>query len=426
MLGKVVVSIICSLLWNSNVSASPNNPSGTHNPTHSHKQEGHQQNAATLLWSSAWYSPIDSKGGALEPQSLRQRIRSSIDGKKVRLQFSNKFGTSALKMTSVMIARSDGLGAIDLKSQRPVLFAGSNNVVIPPGQEIVSDSIDLPVKALEELAISFFLPEGTETATLHNTSMQNAQLYPLVDKTRSKTWGEAKQDDTRYFLKELEIQTSGKTGAIVAFGDSLTDGVGIENDRYHRWTDFLAERLQVSPKHRQYAVLNAGIAGNRLLRGASAPFIGNAGLLRFDEDVLQRAGVQFIIVSIGTNDISANHAFSDPSEQITYEDLVDGYQQLITRAHERSIKIIGTTIKPRGGAQGRLPHTPEAERLRIRINQWIRSASAFDGVIDFDLMLRDPAQVDRLNPIYDSGDHTHPNAAGYRVMANGIDLRLFQ
>lgn len=325
-----------------------------------------------------------------------------------------------------MIARSDGLGAIHLESQRPILFAGSNKVVIPPGQEILSDSINLPVKALEELAISFFLPEGAETTTMHNTSMQNAQLYPLFDKTQSKIWTEAKQDDTRYFLKELEIQTSSKAGVIVAFGDSLTDGVGIENDHYNRWTDVLAERLQASSHHRKYAVLNAGIAGNRLLRGATAPFIGDAGLQRFDEDVLQRVGVQFIIVSIGTNDISANHAFSDSREQITYEDLVDGYQQLITRAHERGIKIIGATIKPRGGAQGRLPHTPEAERLRIRINQWIRSASGFDGVIDFDRMLRDPTQVDRLNPVYDSGDHTHPNTAGYREMANGIDLKLFQ
>lgn len=377
-------------------------------------------------WTSTWYAPIDTAGQTLAPTNIRQWVRLSIGGEQIRLHFSNLHGQTPLVLSSVYIARSKGSDKHDSEQQKEVFFSGIGTAIIPPGEEVTSDAIELKTNALEELAISFYLPTGASPSSVHNTAMQNALLLPGKNISKTSNWYDGKKDDTRYFLNEVEVLGAEKARAIVAFGDSLTDGVGIENDRYHRWTDFLAQRLQQNPQTRDVAVLNAGIAGNRLMRDAKAPFIGIAGLKRFDAEVLQRPGVSAVIVSIGTNDISANGAFKESSEFVSPEELIEGYRALIKAAHAKGIKIYGATIKPRGGAKGILPHTPEAEAMRLQINQWIRESAEFDAVIDFDLILRDPEQTHRLLSRYDSGDHTHPNASGYSVMAQGIDLRLFR
>lgn len=388
-------------------------------------QLGRAETQRKQHWTSSWYSPIDTSGPALPPQSIRQWLRLSLGGPSLRLHFSNQFGQTPLVIDSVFVASGRERTRDNKRQAQQVRFSGRDTVTLGPGEQITSDIIQFKTSALEEIEISFFLPLGASNTSLHNASMANALLIPDLNLTREARWDNAKQDDTRYFLSEVEVlgQTSSK--AIVALGDSLTDGVGIENDHYDRWTDFLAQRLQQNSKTHRVAVLNAGIAGNRFMRDAKAPFIGTAGINRFNHDVLQRAGITAVIVSIGTNDISANSAFKESDQVVSFEELIDGYRQLIKLAHERGIRIFAATIKPRGGAGGILPHTPEAEALRVRVNQWMRESKEFDAVIDFDRMLRDPARPDRLLPRYDSGDHTHPNAEGYRVMAQGIDLRLF-
>lgn len=257
------------------------------------------------------------------------------------------------------------------------------------------------------------------------TSDSGALHVPVPDATAEARLAGGTTDDSRTFLTDVEVAAAPEAGAVVVVGDSTSDGVGSTLDTDTRWPDVLAERLQRTPGLGPLAVVNAGIAGNRVLRAAVDPFVGESTLTRFDTDVLGKAGVRWVILLQGINDLTANTVLKAPEEQITTEQLVQGLRSLAARAHARGLKIAVGTLLPRGGAGGSRPHTPAAEAMRLAVNAWIRSSRNFDAVFDFDAALRDPAHPDRQRPDLNSGDHTHPNSAGYRAMAAAVDLRFF-
>ena len=305
---------------------------------------------------------------------------------------------------------------------------------------MVSDPVELDVPALSDLAISLFLPQPTEAKTSHSMAKQTSYVSPENgDSTAATKFPIAKAIHSWPFLTGVDVEASPGAAAIVAFGSSLTDGDGTTSDTNGRWPDVLAERLQKSADRKvEVGVLNEGIIGNRLLydspKQAENPFgaaLGQAGLARFERDVLAQAGVRYIIVGLGINDILfPAFPFTPPSEKVSTEDIISGYRQLIARAHKKGVRVIGTTNPPFENSAFTKPavtfYTPEREAMRQKINDWIRSSGEFDGVVDLDKVLRDPSRPTQLLPAYDSGDHLHPNNVGCIAEGNAIPLALFE
>jgi lysophospholipase L1-like esterase len=297
--------------------------------------------------------------------------------------------------------------------------------------------LDLP--ALSDLAISLFLPQCTEAKTSHSMAKQTSYVSPEAgDSTAAVKFPIATKIHSWPFLTGVDIEASPGAGAIVAFGSSLTDGDGTTADKNGRWPDVLAERLQKGAGSKaEIGVLNEGIIGNRLLhdspKGANNPFgaaLGQAGLARFERDVLAQTGVRYVIVGLGINDILfPAFPFTPASEKVSADDIISGYRQLIERGHGRGIRVIGTTNPPfeNSAFEGLVTafYTPERETVRQKVNEWIRSSGEFDGVVDLDAVVRDPSHPTQLLPAYDSGDHLHPNDAGCRAEGNAFPLTLF-
>jgi lysophospholipase L1-like esterase len=304
----------------------------------------------------------------------------------------------------------------------------------------VSDPVELDAAALSDLAISLFLPEAAEAATTHILAVQTSYVSPETgDSTATVNFPSAKKISSWPFLTGVDVEASPRAAAIVALGSSTTDGDGATSDANRRWPDVLAERLQkAGGPMAELGVLNMGIIGNRLLHGSPRqpgnPYgaaLGEAGLARFERDVLAQAGVKYVFVGLGINDIVfPAFPFTPASEKVSAQDLISGYRQLIARAHGKGIRIIGTTIPPFENSFFDVPavtfYTPEREVARQKVNAWIRAGAEFDAVIDFDAILRDPSRPTRLLPAYDSGDHLHCNDAGYTATANAIPLALFE
>ncbi len=375
------------------------------------------QSPAAPRWISTWTAAPDSPGPTLKAQTLRHVVRVSAGGEAVRVRLSNLFGTGPVTFGPVHVARHGAGSGILPGSDRALTFEGRPTVTIPKGGSALSDPANLEIAPLQELAVSFHLPGGAAASTVHSVGMQTV-YFATGEATAATAFPAGETDDSRYFLTDVEVRTSNPTPVWVAVGDSITDGVGSHLDGNGRWPDALADRLQGTA-----AVVNAGIAGNRILRDGVEPFLGPSSLARFERDVLSKPGLRGVILLQGINDITANTVLKAPEEHVTAEQIIAGLQTLIARAHARGLKIWGATLLPRAGAQGSRPHTPAAEAQRLAVNAWIRRAHAFDGVLDFEQALGDPAHPDRLLPAYDSGDHTHPNEAGYRAMAARVDLR---
>jgi len=289
------------------------------------------------------------------------------------------------------------------------------------------------------LAISLFLPHRTEVKTAHELAMQTSYVSPETgDSTAAVKFPVAQTIESWPFLTGVDVEASPGSAAIVAFGSSLTDGDGTTANTNGRWPDVLAERLQkAGGGNERIGVLNAGIIGNRLLhdspKGADNPFgaaLGEAGLARFERDVLAQAGVKYVIVGLGINDIVfPAFPFTPRSEKVTAEDIISGYRQLIARSHQKGIRIIATTNPPfeNSAFEGLVAafYNAEREAARQKVNDWIRGSSEFDGVVDIDAVLRDPSRPTQLLPAYDSGDHLHPNNTGCVVEGNAFPLALF-
>lgn len=394
-------------------------------------------------WIGTWATaPQPFMPGTLQTfqnQSLRLIVHTSAGGTKVRIKISNTFGDHPLVIGAARIARRTTGADIDPASDRPLSFRGHSSITVAARSMVVSDPVGLDVPALSDLAISFFLPKTTLATTSHLLSLQTSYVSPDTgDSTADVKFPVARTIDSWPFLTGVDVEASPRGASIVAFGSSLTDGDGSTQDANRRWPDVLAERLQEGATRRaELGVLNQGLIGNRLLRDsprdAGLPFgaaLGQAGLLRFERDVLAQAGVRYVIQGLGVNDVVFPGAFSPPTERVSAESVIAGYRELIARAHKKGVRVIGTTIPPFENATFTSPaasfYTPEKEAVRQEINAWIRSRGAFDAVVDFDMVLRDPSHPTRLLPAYDCGDHMHPNDAGYVASANAIPLALFE
>ncbi|MEJ1967395.1 MAG: SGNH/GDSL hydrolase family protein [Rhizomicrobium sp.] len=378
-------------------------------------------------WATAQQIPEDRNAlpaDALAGATLRQSVHLSIGGARIRVHLTNVFGTAPLHLAAVHVARpSLILGGIDTRTDRALTFAGQGDVTIPAGAEIVSDPLDFAVASESSLVISILYDAAPAQQTGHPGSRATS-YYAKGDFLAASELPGATAVEHWSQIEAVDVDAGGGASAVVALGDSITDGHGATTDGNDRWTDVLAHRLQASTGQWTVGVLNKGIGGGRVLLDGLGP---NA-LARFDRDVLSPAGVEWLIVLEGINDLGVltREAPATPAQHAAMvADLIAGYRQIVARAHDHGIKVYGATILPDfGGAYYHPDAANEADRHAV--NDWIRGPGHFDAVIDFDAALRDPAHPDAMLPAYDSGDHLHPGPAGYKAMAESIALSLFR
>ena len=374
-------------------------------------------------WGTALHEPSPGPPGltntGFSNQTLRQIVQTSVEGNYVRVRLST-FGARALAIGAAHIALRASDAAIVPDSDRTLTFGGEPSITIPPGAVVISDPVALQVPARADLAVSLFVPGSTGPASWHFLGLQTSYISPEGDFTGTVTMPVASTTLGRFWLAGVEVTATKQTGAIVTFGDSVTDGAASTPNTNNRWPDHLARRLLALPGNRKMGVLNQSITGNRLLHDG----IGPNGLARFDRDVLTQTGVTHVIVLLGNNDLWTGETIL-PAESVTAEEVIQGHRQLIQRAHARGLAIYAGTLTP---LQGFVPDAvfPVIEAKRQMVNAWIRTSGEYDAVIDFDEIMRDPNVPTRLLPLYDSGDHLHPNDAGYEAMGNAIDLKLFK
>ena len=365
----------------------------------------------------------------LNDATLRQIVHLSVGGTALRIHLSNAFGVLPLHLTSVHMARplSPASAAIDPASDKPILFSGRGDVIIPPGAEFFSDPIDTPVAPLSDVAVSIHFEVPPAEQTGHPGSRATSYLVH-GDAVSAADLPGARKFDHWYQLAGIDVAAAataqpGPAAAIAVLGDSITDGHGATTNGNDRWTDVLASRLQADARTNNIGVLNEGIGGNHLLTDGLGP---NA-LARFDRDVIAQTGVRWVIVLEGVNDLGGFTRLSDPArpEHETFvRRVLAAYEQIIARAHAVHLEVIGATILPYTGSDYYHP-PPSNEADRQAINSWIREPGHFDAVIDFDAAMADPQRPNHLAPSYDCGDHLHPSPAGYRVMGEMISLSLF-
>jgi lysophospholipase L1-like esterase len=380
-------------------------------------------------WGAAQQIPEPQNAMAtddLRDATVRQIFHLSVGGPMLRVHVSNAFGTEALRFTSVHIARpvSPSSSAIDPATDRALTFAGNRDVTVPPGAGSVSDSLDYPVAALSDLCVTFHLDAPPKGQTGHPGS--HATTYFVHgDFVAAVNLPDAKHVDHWYQVSAIDVLAPAGSASIVVLGDSITDGHGATTNGNDRWTDVLARGLQASPNTRGIGLSNQGIGGNRLLSDDFGP---NA-LARFDRDVLAPAGVRWVILFEGINDLGGlarNGGVTGPEHAARVKRVLLAYEQIILRAHAHGLRVFGATLTPYMGSDYYHPG-PLEEADRQAANSWIRAPGHFDAVIDFDSVVRDPQHLERLLPAYDSGDHLHPSPAGYRAMGEAVSpIRFVQ
>jgi len=388
--------------------------------------------AKTSEWVSSWGASqqIPEPQNALPADDLRDAtvreiVHLSLGGSVLRVHLSNAFGTQPLHFTSVHIAHppSPAKAAIDPASDHALTFAGKAEVTIPPGAEFVSDPVEMPVAPLSDVAVSFHLDDPPARETGHPGSRSTTYCVH-GDRTSAADLPDAKHVDHWYQLTGIDVETAGKAaGAVVALGDSITDGHGATTNGNDRWTDVLAARLQASKKTKNIGVSNQGIGGNHLLTDGLGPNV----LARFDRDVLAPAGARWLIVFEGVNDLGGlarTGAVPEEKHAELVARIIAAYEQVIARAHAHGLTVYGATITPFAGSDYYHPDA-ETEADRQQLNAWIRANGHFDAVIDFDAAIRDPGHPGRILPVYDCGDHLHPGPEGYKAMGDAAPLNLF-
>jgi lysophospholipase L1-like esterase len=376
-------------------------------------------------WTAAPQPPMPGSLGHYDAQTLRLIVHVSAGGSEARIRLSNVYGSTPLTIGAAHIALRTSGADIDPASDRALMFGGHSSVVIPAHATVLSDPVHLAIPALADVSVSLYLPKAVDATTVHVLAQQTSYLSTPGDVTAAAHFPIARRTTMWPFLTGVDVMATPSSFAVVAFGDSTVDGDGSTADANQRWPDALAMRLQQAG--RNVAVLNAGLIGNRLLHGSplNSPFgaaLGEAGLVRFGRDALDQVGVKVIIVRIGNNDLGFLQVLAPPGESVNANDLIAGYRRLIALAHQHGVSIIGTTIPPFENAAIPGYSTPAKDAIRQQVNAWIRQGHAFDAVVDVDQVLRDPSHPARLLPAYDSGDHLHPNDAGYRAVASAIPL----
>lgn len=377
-------------------------------------------------WVATWGASPSDPADALSGQTVREHVRLSLGGNRIRIRLSNRFGTDSLVVGAVHVALH-GTGAGTLPgTDRTVTFSDASSVTIPPGAQAVSDQIALDVKALDEIAVSIFLPGDTGPLTIHQLGVSTTYISPAGDFTAAAVMPVSTTSLSRYLLSDVEVRRARDADAIVTLGDSITDGFASTVDANHRWPDFLAERLRsqqmANLRRRPISVVNQGISGNRLRKNIAGP---NAQE-RFDRDVIAQPGAKWVTLLEGINDLGFPGSVEPNAPRVTFTQIIEAYKQLIARAHAAGLKIYGCTLTPFEGTTFAGYFAPDKEAVRETVNSWIRNSGQFDAVIDFDKAIRDPDHPTRMLPAYDSGDHLHPNDLGYLVMANSVDLGLFR
>lgn len=353
-------------------------------------------------------------GLLFENQTVRQTVRATLGGKQLRVRLSNAYGAVKAEIGAASVEAN---GVV-----KPLTFGGRTRAIIPTDALLLSDPVALSVAPGGDVVISLYLPKALMAAGIHYAAQQTNQVLDGNQTTGAK--GNGRAITSWVFLSGVDVLAPAKAGAIVAFGDSITDGARSTVDRNRRWPDTLAQRLRGRP----WAVVNAGIGGNRILHDAAParPQFGRNALARFERDALAIPGVRYVVILEGINDLGHAGTSAPASEAVTADDLIAGYKQIIERAHARGVKVIGATILPFEGTVFPGYYTPEKDAHRRAINQWIRTGGAFDGVVDFEQTMRDPAAPGRMLKKYDGGDWLHPGDAGYQAMGEAVDLRLFR
>jgi lysophospholipase L1-like esterase len=396
------------------------------------KVQGHWVSA----WSTAIHTPLAFPGmpplATFDNQTIRMVIRPTIGGQRLRIRFSNELGSTPLAIGGAHIALAKENGSIVPNSDRPLTFAGEATVNIPAGAPLLSDPVELSVPAFAEIAVSIFLPKKSAPSTFHLLGQHATYISGPGNFTGAEDIQDAKVTKSWYWLAGLEFWTTDKSAVVVTFGDSITDGFGAKENEYGDWPNQLAKRLAEVKSLSSLAVDNEGIGGNRILYDGA----GINALARLDRDVLSQPGVADLIVLEGINDIGWPHMKPFPAKEgspslgnpfatqaVTADDLIQGLEQIIDRAHEHGIRAFGATMTPYRGADY---FSEDGEVVRQAVNQWIRTGKAFDGVFDFDAAVRDPNHPTQFREDLHSGDHLHPNSAGYKAMADSINLSSLQ
>ena len=351
-------------------------------------------------------------------ETVRMIVRTSVGGERLRLTLSNALGRSEVHIGAVRVALRERGSAIAVATDRAVTFGGKASFAVQPGTLVVSDPVELAVPPLTELAVSVYLPDETPDVTTHEFAL-NTTYVVAGNAAAAASLTNPRTNFTYFWLAGVEVLASADVAAIVALGDSITDGVTTTFDTHRAWPALLAEELQSNPVTRNWAVINAGISGNRVRRDV----IGRSALGRFDRDVLARAGVEWLVLFEGINDVTWTALPAVPDgERATAAEIIETLEQIVDRAHARGIKVMGGTLMPMGGLW---LHNAETEAMRQAVNEWIRTNGKLDAVADFDAATRDARAPERLRPEFDSGDHIHPNDAGNAAMAGAIDTALF-
>ena len=369
-------------------------------------------------WGAAPSILENKEGFGTRDITVREIVHVSLGGPLTRVVLTNEFGTEPLKIASAHIANAAKNDAISLMSANALTFGGRSFVTIPPGALVVSDPVALSLQPLSDVTISLLIPAQTlSRVSGHSLAMQAGYVAPGDEVGKASLTNPATIHSWP-FLKGIETRVSGQHNAVVCLGDSITDGTNSTESANLRWPDILAKRLQNNGRTKKLSVLNEGISGNRILFEGAGP----AALARFDRDVLSLAGVKYLILLEGINDIGNAFSPKGPGYPLSADDLIVAYKQMAERAHAHGIKVFAATLTPYGGAGY---SSPQGEAIRKAFNDWIRTNKELDGSIDFEKATRDPANPDAFSSSSDSGDHLHPKDAGYKAMADSIDLSIF-
>ncbi len=353
----------------------------------------------------------------LSNATLRQIVRTSIGGKKVRFRFSNMFSKSPVALKAVQIASSTGESGVDQRSIKTLKFSGSASAKLEPGAELISDPVSFSLASGADVAITISFGETSATLTGHPGSRTTSYLLEGEHLERDADFSKAIKTDHWYVITGIEVEAPKSAAAVVVFGDSITDGRGSGTNKQNRWPDILAASLRNDPATRQVGVLNMGIGGNAVLRGG----LGPTGLNRFNHDVLQQNGVRWLIIFEGVNDLGGTR--DSLSTFDVARGLIAAYEKMIGQAHEKGIKVYGATITPFKKSSYYRSYRDAARNF---INDWIRTSGKFDAVIDLDKVIRDPNDPAMLLTEAQTGDFLHPNELGYKLFGEAVDRALFK